>query len=201
MALLLGILGICAGTALVLLLLLNTRSEALRLWPPPGPWSWQSTVFWALFRTLNLSSLSIAALLWSPQIFEDPLRFGAALSALAGGSVYLFACISLGRSNLYGGTAGLVTSGIYAWTRNPQYALAMPTYVALALAVQSMSLWALVGLLVAVYVLMAINEEPWLEAAYGEPYRRYRQRVRRFYDVRRVHAAVRHLGRRLTSVR
>ena len=50
--------------------------------------------------------------------------------------------------------------------------------------------------MMAVYVLMVLAEEPWLAAAYGEPYRRYRSRVPRFFNWRRVAALVRTAGRR-----
>ena len=44
-------------------------------------------------------------------------------------------------------------------------------------------------MLVVVFLLMALAEEPWLEATYGSAYRSYREDVPRFYNIRRaVHA-------------
>ncbi len=183
---LIGALGAVAGALLIALLLLNWRTRTLGLWPPAPAGSWQSIVFWSLFRTLNVTALTVAALGWQPMSGEDAARGASALVALAGGVLYLTACIHLGKVNLYGGRAGLVTDGIYAWSRNPQYALAMPTYVALAVAAHSLPLAILAAMLVAVFLLMALSEEPWLEAAYGEDYAAYAALVPRFYNVRRL---------------
>lgn len=181
---LIGALGATAGIILIVLLAFDAHGRRIGVWPPTA--TWQRRVFWTLFRALNISSLMLAVLDWQPMLNDNLLRLVAAATSLLGGAIYLAACLHLGRTNLYGGTAGLVTTGIYAWSRNPQYALAMPAYAALAVATQSMVLAALVGMLVVVFVLMALAEEPWLEATYGSAYRGYREEVPRFYNIRRA---------------
>jgi hypothetical protein len=42
---------------------------------------------------------------------------------------------------------------------------------------------------------MVLAEEPWLEAAYGAPYRLYCSRVPRFFNWRRAAALARAAGR------
>lgn len=198
---LLGVLGAGAGAALIALLALNLRHATLQFWPTPSPESWQSFVFWGLFRALNVAALAVAAIDWRPGAADDASRVVASALAACGGIAYLMACIHLGRDNLYCGRAGLVTSGIYGWSRNPQYALAMPTYVALAFAAQSTPLAVLAGMLVAVYLLMALGEEPWLAAAYGTAYGDYCANVPRFYNVRRALSALpTHAGRWPTAL-
>lgn len=191
----LSVLGSFAGALLAFLLILDTRASELRMWPPAHG-SWQSRLFWILFRTLNICALILAAIDWQPLGQSDALRIAAAVTAAIGGVVYVVACLRLGRTNLYCGRQGLVTAGIYGWSRNPQYAIAMPTYVALAIAAHSTLLPLLVGLLVAVFWLMAINEEPWLEAEYGADYSRYKQAVPRFYNFGRLRA---HISRAATG--
>lgn len=176
---------VSTGALLAALLAFNRRNSALALWPAAAG-SQQSYLFWFLFRCLNMATLALAAVDWREDTDSLFLRWAAAAAALAGGIVYLWACLHLGKVNLYGGKAGLVTSAIYGWSRNPQYAIAMPTYVALAVASQSpLMIWP-TGLLIAVFCLMALNEEPWLVRHYGQDYVDYARSVPRFYNVGRV---------------
>lgn len=176
--------GVGAGIVLVAMLASSRWQPALRLWPPATKGSWRSILFWGLFRTLNVSALAVAWVDWQPLQPDHLVRIAAAIAASATGAGYLAACFHLGRVNLYGGRAGLVTDGLYRLSRNPQYALAMPAYVALALAADSVSTAALVVLLIAVFNRMAVLEEPWLRSAYGEAYVQYATIVPRFYNVR-----------------
>lgn len=184
--------GAIAGATLILLLLVTRLHPGdLRIWPPPTPWGWQSLLFWSLFRVLNITALMLAVLDWRPWAGLSPERWLGLGIALAGAGLYGFACWALGRGNLYCGREGLVTHGIYRWTRNPQYATAIPAYLGVAIASHSWGALALALLLALTFALMALAEEPWLEAAYGEQYRAYRRRVARFYHWRRALALLR----------
>lgn len=180
-----------AGIVLAVLLVWTQFDERPQIWPSPSTWSWQSLLFWSLFRTLNVTSLVLAFLDWQSGVWDAPERWLGATLAAACFVLYLLACHTLGRANLYCGKDGLVSEGIYRWTRNPQYATAIPAYLCLALASHSPLALTPILLLVACFVLMALAEEPWLRRAYGEPYRRYCQRVPRFYNWRRAVDATR----------
>lgn len=180
---LLGV-GAAAGVSLILLLIVTHLNADFRLWPPPRPWGWRSLLFWSLFRTLNLSTLALAALDWQPWVSASPERLAGIAIAVSGATLYGLGCWALGRGNLYCGKEGLVTHGIYRWTRNPQYATAIPAYLGLALASHSPGAGILAILLCLTFFLMALAEEPWLEAAYGKEYRDYRRQVARFYHWR-----------------
>jgi len=184
------VLGIMAGVTLSGLLACTIVNEELRIWPTPGKGSWQSRIFWTLFRTLNVATLALAFLDWQPwEGFSLERGLGATLS-IASFAFYGWACYALGRRNLYCGRAGLVTGGIYSWTRNPQYAAAIPAYLGLAVASNSIAVFAIALLLTLSFVLMAVAEEHWLEAAYGADYRRYRREVARFYNWRHALAVL-----------
>jgi len=177
-------IGAATGVTLAVLLIWTRLDPKLRFWPPPRTWSWQSILFWTLFRTLNVAAFALAALDWQPWRGVSPDRLLGVGVAIAGVTLYSMACYALGRGNLYCGKDGLVTNGMYRWTRNPQYAMAIPAYLGLALASHSIWAFALALLLALTFVLMAIAEEPWLEAAYGEHYLAYSRQVARFYHWR-----------------
>jgi protein-S-isoprenylcysteine O-methyltransferase Ste14 len=188
--------GLCAGAALVVLMLLTLSRGPIRIWPTPGDGTWQSLTFWFLFRTLNVTALLVVLADWgSLGLVPVPLRgLGLALAAVCL-ALYLRSLASLGPPNTYCRRAGLVDRGPYRWTRNPQYAAIIPAYAGLALAADSAPACALIVLATTVYVLMALAEEPWLRTAYPGAYDRYARRVPRFYNWRRARALLR-LGRR-----
>jgi protein-S-isoprenylcysteine O-methyltransferase Ste14 len=188
--------GLGAGAGLVALLLATIAGGPIRIWPTPGKGTWQSLLFWFLFRTLNIVALALAASDWGALgLVPDPLRALGLLTAAVCLLLYLRSLASLGPPNTYCRRAGLVQHGIYRWTRNPQYATIIPAYAGLALAADSAPACTVIALVAAVYVLMAFAEEPWLRRAYPGAYERYARRVPRFYNWRRTRAFLR-LGRR-----
>jgi protein-S-isoprenylcysteine O-methyltransferase Ste14 len=74
----------------------------------------------------------------------------------------------------------LVTSGLYRYSRNPQYVASIAAFTGLALAVATAETAALSALAICVYVLLPFAEEPWLTGAYGEVYENYKRRTPRF---------------------
>jgi protein-S-isoprenylcysteine O-methyltransferase Ste14 len=188
--------GALSGTLLVILLAWTQYEPKLRLWPSPTHYSWQSLLFWALFRMLNIATFAVAFLDWRQWNGISLERLLALAVGSTGGVVYCLAIYELGRDNLYCGQDGLVTHGIYRWSRNPQYAVAIPAILGLAVASHSGAALVLSLLLAAVFTLMAYAEEPWLEAAYGDKYRSYRQRVARFWNWRAAISLFAHLERR-----
>lgn len=175
------------AVALLVLLILTLVLPSLRLWPTPGAGSWQSYVFWPLFRSLNVLCFALALTDRTPWLGLPLWLRGAALVLLAASlALFFYSFWVLGRDNSYGAREGLVTEGIYQWTRNPQNAMLIVVYGSLALATDSASTILACAAMMAVYHLMVLAEEPWLEAVYGEPYRSYCASVPRFFNWRRA---------------
>jgi protein-S-isoprenylcysteine O-methyltransferase Ste14 len=181
------VIGAAVAVTLLGLLIITLVHKPLCIWPTPGTGSWQSYVFWPLFRGLNVLCFAMAI-----TDRADPLGLPlwlrmiafACLAASIGLFVYAFR--RLGRDNSYGAQDGLVTSGIYQWSRNPQNAMLIMVYGCLAIAADSWRTGSLCVSMMAVYALMVLAEEPWLEATYGEAYRTYCSRVPRFFNWRRA---------------
>ncbi len=81
----------------------------------------------------------------------------------------------------YKPSTALVTDGIYRFSRNPLYVCLTAIYLGLSLVFDS--LWAM-ALLIPVLITMRYGviarEEVYLEKKFGEPYRQYKQQVRRW---------------------
>jgi protein-S-isoprenylcysteine O-methyltransferase Ste14 len=182
--------GFLSGLTLVGLLGLSSVSKA-GIWPCPEHWSVESLTFWTLFRVTNVSALGVILLGCAPGLEHSPFRLVAALAGITCFVLYALACAQLGHKNLYCGTDGLKVRGIYRWSRNPQYATAIPGYLALAVAAHTTEALLLAGMLAVIFFLMAVLEERWLLATYGAQFEAYQARVPRFYNVRRARANVR----------
>src|SRR5262245_66618375 len=132
-------LGCVVATVLVGLLLLTLLRPSLRIWPTPGAGSWQRYVVWPLFRTLNVLCFVVAALTYDLDFIALPawLRVVAIALLLVSLAFFVQAFFLLGRDNSYGAQVGLVTTGIYRWTRNPQNATLIVVYASLAVAANS----------------------------------------------------------------
>ena len=180
-------IGAAVAAVLLCLLLLTLLFPPFRIWPTPGSGTWQGYVFWPLFRSLNVLCFAMAIADRTNFLGLPAWSRLAAVALLAVSiALFIYSFWVLGRDNSYGAQGGLVTSGIYRWTRNPQNLLLIVVYGCLAFAADSAPTYVVCAAMMGVYFLMVLAEEPWLEAAYGEPYRRYRIRVPRFFNWRRA---------------
>lgn len=181
-------IGVGVAALLVGLLLATRLWPSLRIWPSPGEKTWQSYLFWPLFRGLNVLSFAAAATGWPGGALGLPGWLRLIASVLLAGSiaVFVYAFRVLGRDNSYGASDGLVTGGIYQWSRNPQNAMLIVVYGALAVAADSGPVYVLAGATMLVYWLMILLEEPWLEAIYAGAYRSYCASVPRLFNWRRL---------------
>jgi protein-S-isoprenylcysteine O-methyltransferase Ste14 len=186
-------IGAVVAVVLLGLLVATLLAPPFRIWPTPGEKTWQSYVFWPLFRGLN-------ALCFAAAITDQPagwlglpfwLRILASIVLAGSIALFVYSFRMLGRDNSYGAQDGLVTSGIYQWSRNPQNAMLVVVYAALAVAADSAPTYVLCAAMMAVYYLMILAEEPWLAAVYGEPYRRYCREVPRLFNWRLAAARAR----------
>lgn len=170
--------------ALIIMLLLTVFTRQFKLWPTPHQGSWQSYTFWPLFRGgLGLTLLYAAVTLRWP-VEGDYLRFavGLAIAALAL-AFTIYGYFDLGIENTYGSDEGLVTNGLYRYSRNPQYVASIIGFVGVALAHGGWQAVTLCALAILVYSVMPFTEEPWLQKAYGDAYSAYKARTPRFLII------------------
>ena len=178
------IFGVAAAALAVLnvLLLATVTSSSFKLWPTPSTKSWQHYTFWPLFRGgLSLTILyCLVTVHWLPEGVESGRFFIGLVCALAGGGFSVYGYFDLGIENTYGADEGLVTGGLYRYSRNPQYVASIIGFFGAGLAHGGTQAVILCGLAVLVYVIMPFTEEPWLQQAYGDIYLNYKRRTPRF---------------------
>lgn len=152
-----------------------------------------------LVRTITYATLFIGlVLVFVPaQILSRagvpaPPDYGAAQLAgaavtLAGGALALWSIVGFvrvgrGTPAPFDPPKRLVTSGPFAWIRNPMYAGAGTALAGAALFYQS---WALLGYAVAFFavthVFVVVHEEPALGKSFGAAYEAYCRRVGRWW--------------------
>lgn len=152
-----------------------------RFWPPETAGGWQHTSFRALFRLGLYPLLALSALLardfgvWQPLIGSMCviIGFGAAL-AFTG---------KLGWTQAFGSADGLVTSGPYAYSRNPVYVATWLGMIGWALCLPHLEILVPLALWALLYLIAPFLEEPWLEEQFGAPYVAYKARTPRFFGL------------------
>jgi protein-S-isoprenylcysteine O-methyltransferase Ste14 len=171
-----------ALSTLIALLLATVFTSSIKLWPTPSQRCWQHYTFWTLFRGgLSLTLLYAVLTAHWPHDGVETLRFAAGLLCVAlGFGVTIYGYFHLGLENTYGADDGLVTHGLYRYSRNPQYVASILGYFGTALANGGFDATLLCGLAILVYVVMPFTEEPWLQRAYGDSYAAYRAKTPRF---------------------
>ncbi len=163
------------------LLLATVTPGSFKLWPVPSKNSWQHYTFWPLFRGgLGLTILYCMLTVHLPHP-DEVLRFAMGLlCAAAGFGFTVYGYFDLGIENTYGADEGLVTGGLYRYSRNPQYVASVLGFFGAALGNGGAEAIILCALAILVYVIMPYTEEPWLQQAYGDVYLDYKRRTPRF---------------------
>lgn len=152
-----------------------------RVWPPPGRRSWQYRVTWICFILIFAMNAFLFIFDWDSWIFHGLRRLIMGIPvALLGGLLVTWGITALGAKNTSGLADRFVATGPYAFTRNPQYLGDNVLFLGLSIIANSELLWIAHNLLILVFLITPLTEEPWLEAQYGQQYIQYKQSTSRF---------------------
>jgi protein-S-isoprenylcysteine O-methyltransferase Ste14 len=146
-------------------------------------WFWEAFAFAA-----GIDAHPTPAFLHAVVIDALPVKWLGAALMLVGLGVYVAGLGAFGDSWRLGidreNAGALVTTGIFAWSRNPIY-LALDLLVLGSFAIQGRTLFGLLAVLMAGLLhALILREERFLEAHYANAYRTYRTRVARYLTVR-----------------
>jgi protein-S-isoprenylcysteine O-methyltransferase Ste14 len=127
----------------------------------------------------------VAQHFWPVQILPPDSGRLAGIGCIVAGLAGLAGRIAFSRAgtspNPWTPTSALVVSGVYRYTRNPMYLGLTLIYIGITLWVDTP--WPLLPLPIVLAVIqrgVIAREERYLEARFGEEYRQYRARVRRW---------------------
>ncbi|WP_243612293.1 methyltransferase family protein [Shimia aestuarii] len=172
-----------SGLALAAHLALSLARPDLGLWPASS--GWRHHLAFGLFRlfcggtvVFALCALAVHGVThWGQFALGLPIMIFAFGLTLRG---YRF----LGLDNTYCESGGLVTGGMYAYSRNPQYVTSVIATIGLAITCGSPLTGLFALALFALYFLFVLNEERWLISGYGQAFRDYMKSTPRFVDAR-----------------
>ena len=104
---------------------------------------------------------------------------GVPLMAVAFG-ITLWGYKFLGIENTYCESDGLVTGGMYEYSRNPQYVADLAILLGFGLLFSSIWAWGVLEIGIAALAIAPVAEEQGLHEQYGKQYDDYRSETRRF---------------------
>lgn len=177
------ITALVSAALLAAYLAINLRKPSLGLWPCASGWR-HHTAF-GLFRLFCGATVVFAFAEVISNGWGHWIRYviGVPIMVMSFG-ITLWGYRFLGLENTYCENNGLVTGGMYAYSRNPQYVTSVLATVGLGIASGSVITLVLAAILFLIYFLFVLNEERWLLQGYGRAFHEYMQSTPRFMDER-----------------
>lgn len=157
------------------------RIGLVRYWPPESAPSWQHSSFRILFRLGLYPLVALSALIARDLGFWMPV-VGFALIVIGFGAALLFTG-KLGWKQAFGAAEGLVTTGPYAFSRNPVYVATWLGLLGWALCLPHPEVFVPLALWAVLYIVAPYLEEPWLEEKFGAPFTQYKASTPRFFGL------------------
>ena len=175
------VLGCAANLLLVAGILWSMFQPERRVWPPIHSTGAHKIVVWGLTCVGFGSAIVLALLEWGELDFPWIIRWGLGLCLIVlGNAVVWSGVMQLGIAVTSGDEGVLRTRGLYRFSRNPQYVADMAILIGIGLLSASILAWPVIITGVAALILATFAEERWLIDRYGDAYRTYLQKTRRF---------------------
>lgn len=176
------ILGLIAGGYMFGILLWSIQYPERRMWPPKEKATGGlKFLVWFMTSAIFAAAFFLGVMDWNRFEWPALIRWGLGLPLIIIGNIVVWRGVhKLGMAATSGEATGLKTDGLYNWSRNPQYVADI--IILIGWGILAASFWTLPILVIGLAVLMVapLAEEPWLEEIYGQVFRDYRLRVRRY---------------------
>ena len=175
------VLGLAAALALMVMMLWSIAFPQRRLWPPKESTPLNRMTAWALTVMIFASAGVLAVLDWNALGWPAALRWGLGGGLIVVGNVVVWrGAFRMGMLATSGAEGELITDGMYRYSRHPQYMADIGILIGAAILSASPVVMLVAASGVAVLLVAALAEEPWLAARHGEAWQRYSLRTRRF---------------------
>jgi protein-S-isoprenylcysteine O-methyltransferase Ste14 len=173
-----GLSGLILSVALVWSILIPSK----RVWPPAEQQTVIPFLAWGLTLAIFGSVIGLGIIDWGSIISPDWLRWGVGpILIVLGNFIVWWGAFSIGMKATSGGKKELITTGLYRFSRHPQYVADIGILVGFGLLFSSIWVWPIVWVGVLVLAVATFAEEPWLRVQYGSKYDEYRAGTRRFF--------------------
>lgn len=175
------LIGGIAGLYLIGTLAWSIAYPEHRIWPPKKATKSIKIRVWAATIAIFLATFVLGISEWNSMGWPAAIRWGVGISLIVAGNLIVWAGVmKIGFAATSGEVAELKTDGLYRYSRNPQYMADMA--ILIGWAVLSASGWAafIAAFGVLALAMAPFAEEPWLEENYGQQFRHYKNRVRRY---------------------
>ena len=152
-----------------------------RLWPVGSLTITNQLLIWVPTVMIFICVIVLGLLGWNDMGWPVAVRVGLGIPLIVVGNVVVWRGVfSIGVKATSGAASDLNTSGLYRWSRNPQYVADIAVLAGLAIlsGAALASLAAVSG--IAVLALAPFAEEPWLKSIHGQDYIAYSKQVRRY---------------------
>ena len=180
------LVGVPAGSGFVIILLWSALFPSHRIWPPQHYSRFTAVVTWVGTLAIFGPALWLGLTGWGSLGLPDWLRFGPGLLAVLLGNAFVWpAAFRFGFDQTSGDTGQLMTTGLYRYSRHPQYVADMLMLTGWAVLTASGSALPVITAGIAALAAAPFAEEPWLRETYGAQYDAYCKRTPRFIGVPR----------------
>lgn len=176
------VIGMLSGMVLMCALIWSIFFPTKRLWPPRNFKSKIPTVAWGLTLSVYAAAISLGLWVWKEGAVPSSFLWvsGSAL-ILVGNLVAWRGAFAIGLKTTSGGKGELVTTGLYRYSRNPQYLADIAIFLGIGLLFSSIWVWPVVVIGIIALVLAPYAEEPWLREHHGQKYVDYCATTGRFF--------------------
>ncbi|WP_299616389.1 isoprenylcysteine carboxylmethyltransferase family protein [uncultured Tateyamaria sp.] len=177
----LSIVGLLIALSTLSAILWSIARPSQRLWPPIRYTALTPILIWVPTFVLFGALVALGVLGWGELAFPRWFRFGIGIPLILLGNIVVWSAVAgFGIHKTGGAVGGLETSGLYRFSRNPQYV----SDIAMVLGWMALTAAPLVMLLgfaaIIVLIVAPFSEEPWLRSQYGSDFDKYAAQVRRY---------------------
>lgn len=162
-------------------IIFSAAYPARRIWPPQSYSRATRAVVWVLTLTLFGALIALGVLGWGSIALPQWLRYGVGPAFIVIGNFVVWREVNdFGMDQTSGAKGTLKTTGLYRFSRNPQYVADIGIVLGWLLLSASINAAAVTFAMIALLAAAPFAEEPWLRDEYGDVYMQYTKIVRRY---------------------
>lgn len=159
----------------------SIAQPASRIWPPIRYSRTTPLIVWGTTLLLLISIFGLGLIGWGQWGIPSVVRFGLGATLIVLGNVGVWYEVArFGLEQTGGAKGSLKTTGLYRYSRNPQYLCDIVLLLGWALLFASLVALPVILATIIILLVAPLSEETWMEEHYGEAYLTFKSQVRRY---------------------